>query len=79
MVILEGSLWRRNGYEEFNKPNSIEKNAYLLGSELWEYDFEDLLSLVKEYDVDVWDAHKQYCCGDDSCPSQLHPWLRICS
>ena len=28
-------------------------------------------SLVKEYVVGVWDAHKQKLYGDDSCPSQL--------
>ena len=49
----------------------IEKTAYVLGSELWEYDFDDLLSLVKEFVVGVWEAHKQKLYGDDSCPSQL--------
>ena len=47
---------------------SIEKTAYVLGSELWEYDFDHLVSLMKEYVVGVWDACKH---GDDSCPSQL--------
>ena len=50
---------------------SIEKTAYVLGSELWEYNFDDLLSLVKEYVVGVWDVRKQKLYGDDSCPSQL--------
>ena len=56
----------------------IEKT---LGSELWEYDFEQhLLSLVKEYVVGVWDVRKQKLYGDDSCPSQLKSLaLRICS
>ena len=31
----------------------VEKTVYVLGSELWEYDFDDLLSLVKEYVVGV--------------------------
>ena len=57
-----------NRYAEFDKLNSIEKTAYVLGSELWEY---DLLSLVKDYVVGVWDARKQKLYGDDSCPSQL--------
>ena len=35
------------------------------------YDFDDLLSLVKEYVVGVWDVRKQKLYGDDSCPSQL--------
>ena len=50
---------------------SIEKTAYVLGTELWKYGFDDLLSLVKEYVVGVWDARKQNLYGDDSCPSQL--------
>ena len=60
-----------NRYAEFYKLNSIEKTAYVLGSELWEYDFDDLLSLVKEYVVGDWEAHKQKLYGDDLCPSQL--------
>ena len=66
-------LWELlcNRYAEFDKPNSIKKTAYVLGSELWEYDFDDLLGLVKEYFVGVWDAHKQKLYGDDSCTSQL--------
>ena len=35
-----------NRYAEFDKLNSIEKTAYVLGSELWEYNFDDLLCLV---------------------------------
>ena len=56
---------------EFDKLNGIEKTAYVLGSELWEYDFDDLLSLVKEYVVGVWDVRKQKLYGDNLCPSQL--------
>ena len=41
---------------------------YVLGSELWEYNFDDL---VKEYVVGVWDARIQKLYGDDLCPSQL--------
>ena len=64
-----------NRYANFDKLNSIEKTTYMyvLGSELWEYMFDDLLSLVKEYMyvVGVWGARKQKLYGDDSCPSQL--------
>ena len=42
-----------NRYAEFDKYNGIEKTAYVVGSELWEYNFDDLLSLVKEYVVGV--------------------------
>ena len=66
---LQELLGIRNA--EFDKLNSIDKTAYVLGSELWEYDFDDLLSLVKEYVVGVWDARKQKLYGDDLCPSQL--------
>ena len=59
------------GYASFDKLNSIEKTAYVLGSELWECDFDQLLSLVKEFVVDVWEARKQKLYGDDSCLSQL--------
>ena len=51
-----------NRYADYYK---LEKTAHILVSELWEYDFDDLLSLVKEY------VHKQKLYGDDSCPSQL--------
>ena len=47
------------GNRYFDKVNSIGKTADVLGSELWEYDFDNLLSLVKEYAVSVWDVRKQ--------------------
>ena len=31
-------------YVNFDKFNSIKKTAYVLGSELWEYEFDQLLS-----------------------------------
>ena len=34
-----------NRYIHFDKLNSIEKTVYVLESELWEYNFDDLLSL----------------------------------
>ena len=39
-------------YADFDKLNSIEKTTYVLRSELWEHDFDDLLS----FSVDVWEA-----------------------
>ena len=33
-------------------------SSYVLGSELWESKFDGLLSLVKEYIVDVWEIRK---------------------
>ena len=35
--------------------NSIEKTSYVLGSELWEQNMKSLLSLVKEFIVNVRD------------------------
>ena len=33
----------------------VEKSSYVLGSELWESKFDGLLSLVKEYIIDMWE------------------------
>ena len=71
LLHLNGIELLENRYADFDEHNSIEKTAYVLGSELWEYDFDDLLSLVKEYVVGVWDARKHKLYGDDLCPSQL--------
>ena len=43
VIFVEKLLEDR--YVNFDKLNSIEKNPYVLGSELWEYDFDHLLSL----------------------------------
>ena len=55
----------------------------MLGSELWESKFDGLLSLVKEYIVDVWEIRKHKLYDSGSGPSQqLHsqssPWQRNC-
>ena len=68
-----------NRYAEFYKLNSMEKTAYVLGSELWEYDFDDLLSLVKEYVVGVWEVRKQNCTVMTRALVNFSPWMRICS
>ena len=41
-------------YEEFESPNNVEKLSYALGSKQWGSNFDGLLSLVKEYIVDMW-------------------------
>ena len=33
----------------------MEKSSYVLGSELWESKFDELLILDKEYIIDVWE------------------------
>ena len=40
-------------YEDFESLDNVEKSSYVLGSELWESKFDGLLSLVKEYIVDM--------------------------
>ena len=48
-------------YEDFESLDKVEKLSYVLGStsELWESKFDGLLSLVKEYIIDVWEIRKQ--------------------
>ena len=43
VIFVEKLLEDR--HVNFDKLNSIEKTAYVLGSKLWEYDFDHLLSL----------------------------------
>ena len=45
-------------YEDFESLDKVEKLSYVLGSELWESKFDELLSLVKEYIIDVWEIRK---------------------
>ena len=45
-------------YEDFESLDKVEKLSYVLGSELWESKFDGLLSLVKEYIIDVWEIRK---------------------
>ena len=45
-------------YEDFESLDNVEKSSYVLGSKLWESKFDELLSLVKEYIVDVWEIRK---------------------
>ena len=49
--------------DNFEHLCDIDKTA---GSELWEENFEDTLTLVKEFMVDVW---KQKLYGEDTCPT----------
>ena len=42
--------------------------TYVLGSELWESKFDGLLSLVKEYIIDVWEIRKHKLYDSDSGP-----------
>ena len=60
-------------YEDFESLDKVEKSSYVLGSELWESKFDELLSLVKEYVIDVWEIRKHKLYDSDSGPGQqLH-------
>ena len=45
-------------YIDFDLLNYLEKTSYVLGSELWEDDFSSLLTIAKEFIVDVWESRK---------------------
>ena len=57
-------------YEDFESLDKVEKSSYVLGSELWESKFDGLLSLVKEYIIDVWEIRKHKLYDSDSGPGQ---------
>ena len=57
-------------YEDFESLDKVEKSSYVLGSELWESKFDELLSLVKEYSIDVWEIRKHKLYDSDSGPGQ---------
>ena len=60
-------------YEDFESLDKVEKSSYVLGSELWESKFDGLLSLVKEYIIDMWEIRKHKLYDSDSGPGQqLH-------
>ena len=60
-------------YEDFESLDKVKKSFYVLGSELWESKFDGLLSLVKEYIIDVWEIRKHKLYDSDSGPGQqLH-------
>ena len=62
-------------YDDFESPEDVENSSYVLGSELWESKFDRLLSLVKEYIVDIWKIRKHKLYDSDSGPGQqLHSW-----
>ena len=42
-LCREASELLGNRYAHFGKLNSIEKTAYILGSGLWEYEFDSLV------------------------------------
>ena len=48
----------------------MEKLSYVLGSEMWESQFDELFSLVKEHIIDVWEIQKHKLYDSDSGPGQ---------
>ena len=57
-------------YEDFESLDKVEKSSYVVGSELWESKFDELLSLVKEYITDVWKKYENINYDSDSGPGQ---------
>ena len=55
-------------YIDFDSLNYLQKTSYVLVSELWEGDFSSLLSIVKEFIVDVWESRKLRLYGENACP-----------
>ena len=54
---------------DFDSLNYLENTSCVLGSELWEDDFSSLLSIVKEFIVDVWESRKlRLYYGENACP-----------
>ena len=53
-------------YLDFDILNSVEKTSYVLGSELWEDNFDPLISLVKEFILELWEVRKVRLYGNDS-------------
>ena len=60
-------------YEDFESLDKVEKSSFVLGNELWESKFDGLLSLVKEYIIDVREIRKHKLYDSDSgAGQQLH-------
>ena len=59
-------LQPQDNCEDFESLENVEKSSYVLDSELWESKFNGLLSLVKEYIVDVWEIRKGKLYASDS-------------
>ena len=53
-------------YEDFESLDKVEKSSYVLGNELWESKFDELLSLVNEYIIEVWEIRKHKLYDSDS-------------
>ena len=58
LVIKKLQELLEDEYEDFESLDKLDKLSYVLGSELWESKFDELLSLVKEYNIDVWKIRK---------------------
>ena len=63
IILLERILWKLSHllgtkFSQFLSLDSVEIVTLLMGRELWEENFSALLSLVKRYIVDVWEARK---------------------
>ena len=57
----------------FESLDKVEKSSFVLGSGQWDSKLDELLSLVKEYIMDMWEIRKHKLYDSDSGPGQqLH-------
>ena len=59
-------------FENFESVENVEELSFVLDSELWENKFDGLLSLIKEYIVNVLEIRKQIIRCDSGSGLQLH-------
>ena len=69
-IVLKLQELLEDEYEDFESLDKVEKSTYVLGSELWESKFDELLSLVKEYIIDVSEIRKHKLYDSDSLRTQ---------
>ena len=59
-----------NKFEHLKSYNIAGKSHFMLGTELWGSGYEELLSLVKSYIIDIWELHKSKLYGSGTGPLQ---------
>ena len=57
-------------FESFKSCNTVGKSCFILGEELWESHYEELLGLVKSYIIDIWEMHKSKLYNSGTGPLQ---------
>ena len=62
MIKLRSTLGE--AFKDFEALDNIERASFVLGSELWTENFDSMLSLVKEYIIDLWEVRKVKLYGE---------------